>query len=122
MHAGEVVVHVEQRNHGDVVVKLLTEGVRQASEPAHVHSHIEILPFHEASRDMRRFRIADHLHPLGAKTLRGAVALLAFRIVAEYLDQLSEVDLFTKRVRDGFQIHLVAVRGQLDSIRQAASS
>lgn len=120
MNPAKVVVHVKQSNHGGVVLKLLAEGVRQASESAHVHTHVEILTLHVASRDVLLIRGADHFDALGAKTLRGAVALLSLRIVAEYLDQLRVVDLVTERVRNSRQIHLVAVRGQLDSIRQPA--
>ena len=65
--------------------------------------------------------VADDFDTLGAKTLRGAVAFLSFWIVAENLHQLRVVDLIAKRVRNGRQVHLVAVRGQLDSIRQSTS-
>ena len=121
MDPREVVVHVKQRNHRDVVLKLFAERVRQASEAAHVHSHVEVLPFHVAGGDVLRFRLTDDFHAFGAKTLRGAVALLSLRIVAEDLHQLREVDRLAERIRNGSQVHLVAVRGQLDSIRQPAS-
>ena len=78
----EVIVHVKQRNHGDVVVQLLTEGVRQASEPAHVHPHIKILPLHITGADVFVVRRTDDVYALGAQTLRRAVALLPFGIVA----------------------------------------
>jgi hypothetical protein len=29
-----------------VILKLLTEGVRQPSEAAHIHPHVEVLPLH----------------------------------------------------------------------------
>ena len=45
MHATEVVVHMKQREHSDVIIELLAEGVRQPSEPPHIHPHVEILPF-----------------------------------------------------------------------------
>ena len=52
MNTPKVVVHVKQRNHRDVIVQLLAEGIRQASKPAHIHPHVEILPFHIAGRDV----------------------------------------------------------------------
>lgn len=93
MHAPKVVVHVEERNHRDVIVQLLAERVREAREASHIHPHIEILPFHVASRDVLFGRIAYNFDSLGPKTLCGAVAFLPFRIVAVNLLQLSEVDL-----------------------------
>ena len=50
MNANEVVVHMKQSDHCDVVVEVFTKGIRQASEPAHVHPHVEILPLHIYSR------------------------------------------------------------------------
>ena len=76
MHARKIVVHVEQRNHCDVIVELLAEGIRQASEAPHVHPHVEVLTFHEAGRDVLLIGVADDFDALGAKTLRGAVAFL----------------------------------------------
>jgi len=85
MHTPEVVVHVEQRDLVHVVVEFLGEAIRQPSEPAHVHSHGQVLALDVARRDVLGVRIADNLHAFGAKTLRGAVALLAFRIVPNTL-------------------------------------
>jgi hypothetical protein len=48
MHAAEVVMHVVERNRVAVIVHLLAEAVGQTSEPAHLHSHGEVLPFHIA--------------------------------------------------------------------------
>ncbi len=52
MHSAKVVVHVEQRNHGDVVFELFAERVGQASEAAIGHPQIEILAFHKNWLDM----------------------------------------------------------------------
>jgi len=46
VNAPKVVMHVKQRDHRDVILKLLTEGVRQPSEAAHIHPHVEVLPLH----------------------------------------------------------------------------
>jgi len=121
MHTREVVVHVEQRDRVNQVVNLLTERIGQSGEAPHLHSHVEILALYVAGRNVCLIRVADDFYALGAQTLRGAVALLPFRIVAINLHQLCVVDLISKRVGNGSQIHPMAVRGQLDSIRQSAS-
>ena len=60
------------------------------------------------------------LRDVSAKTLRRAVALVPFGIVAVDLDQLHVVHVAAIRARNGVQIHLVAVRRQFDSITQTA--
>lgn len=120
MNPCEVIVHVKQGNHGDVILNLLTEGVRQAGESAHVHPHIEVLPLHVAGADVFMVRGADNVYALGAQTLCRAVAFLPVRIVAVDFHQLRVVHVLRERIGHSHQVHLVAVRGQLDSIRQAA--
>jgi len=41
---GEIVVHEVQGDRMGVVLHLLAEGVGQAGEPPHLHSHREVLP------------------------------------------------------------------------------
>ena len=77
MHSCKVVVHMEQRNHRDVIIELLTEGIRQAGKSPHVHPHVKILPLHIAGADVRVIRLADNVDTLGAQTLRRAVAAFA---------------------------------------------
>jgi hypothetical protein len=120
MHAPEVVVHVEQRDLVHVVVNLFAEAVRQASEPAHVHSHGEILSFYVTGTHVLWIGVTDDFHAFGSQTLRGAVALLSLRIVAEDLNQLREVNGVAECIRNSSEIHLVPIRRQLDSVRQPA--
>ena len=49
MHTGGIIVHVKQGDHRNMVLDLLTESVRQARKPSHVHPHVEILALHIAS-------------------------------------------------------------------------
>src|ERR1035438_7786805 len=119
MNPAEVVVHVKQSDHRDVVLDLLREGVRQPRKAPHVHPHVEILSLNVAGADMLGIGSPDDSISSGAKTLRRAVALLSFGIVAEYFDQLRVIYARSEGVRYGRQIHLVSVRSQLDSIRQA---
>jgi hypothetical protein len=119
MDAGEVVVYVKQCHRVHVVVDLLGESIGQASEPAHLHSHVQVLPFHVGRRNMNRIGCANHYRFGDAKDCSWAVALLRLGTRSVNLDQLCVVYLFAKRIRDGFEVHLVAVRVQLDSIRQS---
>ena len=76
MHAPKVIVHMKQRDHGNVIVEFFTESVRQASEAPHVHSHIEILAFHVAGRSV--LRVTDDRRRDATEALRRAVARLGF--------------------------------------------
>src|ERR1017187_2844464 len=120
MDADEVVVHMEQRQHSDMVFELLTEGIRQPGEPPHVHPHVEILSLNVGRADVLRVWRTDDRLSLGAKTLRRAVTGCSFGIVAINLNQLGEVDILSESIGYSRQIHLVAVCSQLDSIRQPA--
>lgn len=120
MNAAEVVVHMKQCQHSDVIFELLTEGIGQPGEPPHVHPHIKILSFNVRRADMLRVGRTNNSLSLGAKTLRRAVALLSLEIAAEDLHQLRVIDPGSESVWYGNQVHLVAVRGQLNSIRQTA--
>jgi hypothetical protein len=120
MNPAEVVVNMEQRHRVNVVFDLFGKAIRQAGEAAHLHSHVEILPFHVAGADMLRIGVAENDLSFGAHTLRGAVPLLAFRCVVVILHELSKVDsIFKQRIGNRLQIHVVAVSSQLNSIRQS---
>lgn len=118
MHAHEVVVHVEQRNRVNMILKLLAERVGQASEAPHIHPHVEILPFNKRSRNMLGIGIAGNGLRDCAKTLRGAVPSVSFKVTSIDLDEHRVVYAALKRVGHGIQVHLMAVRRQLDAIRQ----
>src|ERR1022692_2951980 len=118
VNPAEVVVHMKQRQHSDVIFELLTEGVRQPGKPPHIHSHVEILSLNEGRADVLWVGRANDRLSLGAKTLRRAVTGCSLGIVAVNLDQLRVIDILSEGIWYSRQIHLVAVRGQLDSIRQ----
>src|ERR1022692_1094040 len=118
VNPAEVVVHMKQRQHSDVIFELLTEGVRQPGKPPHIHSHVEILSLNVGRADVLWVGRANDRLSFGPKTLRRAVTGRSLRIVAINLDQLRVVDIIRESIRYSRQIHLVAVRGQLDSIRQ----
>lgn len=120
MDAAEVVVHVEQRDRVHMVVELFRERVSQTGEPPHVHPHGQILPLDMRRAHVRRVRVANNRIDLAADADGGAVTLLGLRVGAIELLQHGVVDVSAKGILDGRQIHLVAVRGELDSVRQSA--
>ena len=98
----------------------LSEGVRQPGEAPRVHPHVEVLTFHIAGADVVVIGSADDIHALGAKTLRRALAFLSLGVVAVHLHQLRVVHSRRERIGDGYQIHLVSIRSQLDTVCQPA--
>ena len=119
MNPREVVVHVEQGDHCDMVLNLLTEGIRKPGKAPHIHSHVEVLSLNVAGRNVRLIGRPHDLNAFGSLTLRRAVALCPFGIVTINLHKLRIVDLATEGIGDRRQVHFVAVRSQLNAIRQA---
>ena len=113
MNPREVVIHVVECNGVNVILDLFREGIGQPGKPTKPHPHAKILALDVAGRDVLRIWIAKKDFLFDAQTLRGAVPLLGFWIVSVNLDELRVVDIISKSVDDGKQVHLVAVRGQL---------
>jgi hypothetical protein len=106
MNPANVVVHVEQRYSVHMVLDFLAEGVGESGKAPHVHVWI-----------------AQDYYFIDAKIARGAVPFFRIRIFAVTLDQLRVINIRIGRsegVHDGGEIHPVAVRGQLNPIRQTA--
>src|ERR1017187_6111543 len=104
----EVVVHMKQRDHGNVISEFLAKGIRQARKAPYVYSHVEILPLYIAGADMVGIRRPNDSIASGPKTLRRAVAMLSFGIGAVNLHQLRLVNVRRERIGCSRQIHLVA--------------
>jgi hypothetical protein len=68
---------------------------------------------------MLRIGATDYNVLFGAKTLRGAVSLLAFNVATEDFHKLRVVYVYPKHFLDSLEIHLMAVCGELNPIRQA---
>lgn len=123
VRAAEVVVHEEQGNRGRVLLQLLAEGVRQASEAANAHPHGEVRPLHVASRKVLRIGATLNVLGAGACALGGAVPRLwAVRSGAVMLDELREVHALSERILDRRQVHPVAVSGELNSAGDAVGN
>jgi len=118
MHATEVVPHVEQCDLVRVVLDLFGKGIGQPGKAAHSHSHVEVLAFDVGSRNMLGIGVASDGLRDCADTSRGAVSRVRFKIAPVNLHEHCVVDPSAERILNGCQIHLVAVCGQLDAVRQ----
>ena len=120
MNLDEVVGKVSQSNGRDMVLDLFREGVCQSGKPACGHPHAEIVPLDIACVDVFRVGLADDRVALATKANSGAVALLRAFGYAVDLDQHRVVHIATERLINRLDIHLQAIAGKLDAIRQAA--
>ena len=82
----------------NVVIELFGERIRGPRKAAHLHSHVQVLPFNVTDRNVIPIRFAEDVVPLGAQTLCGAVPLVPFRLIAVDLDKLRVVNAATKRI------------------------
>src|ERR1039457_257454 len=116
MNSNEVIVHAVDRNRRDMVFKFLTKGICESSKPAHTHPYGQILPFDVAGTDVLLIGIADNCSLLATCTYRRAVALLALGVIPINFHNHGVVDIFTEAVRNGGQVHLESVCGELHTI------
>ena len=94
MNAAEVVIGKVQRTRCFQVRQFLAETICQAREPAHRHTHREILPLHEASRDVARVRIAARTLDITSTIRDWGVPrfdALVLAVITEQLHKLREV-------------------------------
>ncbi len=120
MNADEIVEGCEQRDGVGVVLYLLGEGVGEPGEPAYVHPHREVLPFHVRRGHVLHVGIAFDAGFLGPGALRRAVAAFgALRRGAVDLDELRIVHVGPEGAFHGFKIGPVPVRRELDPIGEA---
>jgi hypothetical protein len=117
----KVVDHHENGDLRRVVLNLLTEAVRQPSEPAHVHPHGKVGALHIGSADMVRVGVARDSVGLTAYAGCRTVTTLAFGIdFTVNLHQLGKVDILTERSLDCFAVELQSVARQLHAMRKTA--
>ena len=74
MDSDKIMVHRVNSERCGMVLHLLREGIRQAGEPAHLHSNIEILPLRIARADVLRIGIPHDPLRFTPYALGGAVA------------------------------------------------
>lgn len=119
MNTDEVVVHVEQGHGMRVIFHFLTKGVRESGKPANVHSHGEILSLDVAGGDMLRVRVARHRQLQAIQADSRAVARLSVTSRAINLHEHRVVNVPAEGILYSRQVHLVAVRRQLNAVRHA---
>jgi len=109
--AHEVVEGEVERERVNVVRELLGEGVRQPSEPAHAHSHGQIVPLDVRRADVLRIWVTlDSLLPRAEALRRAVAALGSIRNLTVELHKLGIVDVATERALNRLQIGPVPVR------------
>lgn len=117
----EVVVHEMEGNRMFVIFDFLREGIRQAREAAHLHSHGEVLALNVARRDMSPVGIARNRRRDGSNANRGAVArFFLSRLISVQLDQHRVVNLIAESQINRVEISLVTVSSELNAIRETS--
>lgn len=122
MYPNEVVMHVEDCQRGNVVLGLLGESIGEPGEPAHAHTHGEILALHIAGIRQLHIWLADLGSLLAANAGGGAVAGLrdVLAWAPESLLNDGIVDIVRERRFDYPEVQPQAVRAQLNAMREAA--
>ncbi len=103
-----------------VVLDLLTERVRQASEAAHVHPHREVLALDVRRADVFRIGIASDFFYLAPEAHGGAVARFVAGVRAVDLHEHRVIDIRAERILYRVQIGSVAVCRELHAMTKAA--
>lgn len=121
MNFAKVVVGEMERNRVRMHFDLLTKAVREASKPAHVHPHGEVLALDERCRDVMPIRVPSHNGALGSGELRWAItnrsAVTAGRHAVMFF-QHRVVNVDTEGVVNGIQVNLMSIGRQLHAVRQ----
>lgn len=120
MDSDEIVVHEIEGNGGDMVLKFFAESVRQSSEPANTHSHIEVLPLNETRRNVLGIGPARNRRGLCSNAFRWTVAGFLFAIFTINLVQHRVINFASERILNSGEIGAVSIRGELHAIGQAA--
>lgn len=119
MNADEVVIHHVKHDRVSVVLDLFREGIRQPSEPAHMHPHRKVVALGIRCRDVRKIGLP--LDPLLTRSgaFCGAVAALcALGSRAIHLDQHGIVNIRAERALDRLEVCLVPVRCELNPVSE----
>src|SRR5437016_6267296 len=121
MNAAEVVIGEMQSDSGFQMRQLFAESICQPRQPAKLHPHGEVLPFHVRRADMVGIGIARadfgyNLHDWAWGVPRISVRLAP---LAEQLYDLSEVHIQAETFRNHARVVNQAICGQLHAIRKA---
>ncbi len=127
MNANEVVIYKIESQRVLMISKSLAKRIGKPCEPPHAHPHGQVVTFNIARADVLRVRVAgDHrlarpgAHAGAVPPLRRTRRTLRDRAVELHQDGI--VDVVAKGFLDGLQVGLVAVAGELHTVRQPGSA
>jgi AcrR family transcriptional regulator len=122
MNTAEIVKSEMKAERGPQVLPLLAKAVRQACQSAHLHSHCEILAFHDGCANASRVWIPEDWDSLRRNHFGRRVAAFAFGRGAIDLDQLRETCSISESVLDGERIARESIGGDLIRFRRSRQS
>jgi hypothetical protein len=121
MDTAKVIERKMQSNSGFQMREFLAERVRQSRQAAHLHPHGKVLALDERRADMLRVRATD-AH-VGYDLLDWAWGVPRFGgslpVIAEQLNQLSEIYIYSKTFKHSLLVKMKAVSRELDAITEA---
>jgi hypothetical protein len=118
VYPAKIVIGEVQRTRGLEIVQLLAESVRQPSEPANRHPHVQILPLNVAGADVTRVRPTVPYLDYGFDYLPWRVAAFGVMlpVIAVQLYHLSEVRLPCEYILDATAVEVEAVSRKLEAV------
>ena len=117
MHAAEIVVRKMQINSSSKILDLSRKGIRQAGEPAKLHSYGQVLPLHVTSRNVIGIGIAAANLGYNLRDLSWGVAFISLlAVVSVELRKLREVRVAAQRFLNRLPVEDVGVGGQLHAM------
>ena len=98
MPASEIVIHHVERYGSAMILDLFGKRIGQSCEPAHGHSHCEVLSLDLAGRNVTRIGSTDHSNLIATNALCRAVAGWSSWFRSVNLVKHRIVDLFTESI------------------------
>ena len=121
MNAAEIIEREMQSDSRFQMRRFFAESVRQSRQPAKLHPHSEVLPFHKTSRDVLRIGVSLahfgydlHDWPWGVPRIGIVLA-----IIAKQFCELREVRICPKGFRYGKSVMVKCIGRELYTIRKA---
>jgi len=114
MNTNKIIPRKVQSQHGIELLPLFRERIGQAGEPAHLHSHGQVLPFDMGSADLAHIGVAEDRNLFASDAFGGRVPYLCLGRSGIQLDQLCELDaLHAKAHHNSILVGFESVRGDL---------
>lgn len=118
MNTAEIVVTKVQSYRGFQIVQLLRESIGQSGKASHLHSHGQVLSFHETSRDALRigFALSDLGYNLDDRARGVFCRAVVLPIIAVQFHELSEINFGAKRLLNRIDVKAKSVCRDLYAI------